>query len=333
MASLFESLSSAFNPEIVSALGKALGTDASAVSQGLAATGPLLTSSLSRMASTPSGGESLLKLLPQNEAGAFGGFGSLTTLVSNLFSGGATSNSMLSSLLGPGLNAVSASLSKALGFNVMPLLNLAAPAVLGLVSKAVQAQKLDATGVTALLKRETTQFADDPANANTMKLVNDALIAGDKAAAAIGSYGADWAKVAAAPVAALMAVASSDLDGPFDSMKEVKAAQAAMLEAVKAAPAGSILGAAFGSGVTPDALKSVRTLATDRDALTRVIADATAAVKRNSPADAEAFKAAIRSIGKATAEAAKEGGFFGIGGTLVSDEEKAALARIETALT
>ncbi len=93
-----------------------------------------------------------------------------------------------------------------------------------------------------LLKRETTQFTGNPANAATMKLVNEAMAAGDKAATVISSYGADWNKVAAAPVAALLAVSSSDLDGPFDTMKEVKAAQAALLEATKAAPAG------FGAG-------------------------------------------------------------------------------------
>jgi hypothetical protein len=332
MASLFESLSSLINPDMVSALGKALGTDASAVNQGLAAAGPLLTSSLSRMASTPSGAASLQELLPKDADKALGGFGSLGSLIGSLSGGGAAGSTMLSSLLGPAVNAVGASLTRTLGFNVTPLLRIAAPAVLGLLSKRVQAEKLDSSGMAALLKRETTQFADNPANAATMKLVNEALSAGDKATAAIGSYGASWAKVEAAPVAALMAVASSDLDGPVDSVKEFKAAQAAMLEAIKAAPAGSILGAALGSGLTPEALKSVRTMASDRDALTRLIADAMAAVKQYSPADAEAFRGAIRSIGNATAEAAKEGGFLGIGGTLVSDSEKAALARIETAL-
>jgi len=261
-----------------------------------------------------------------------GGFGSLTSLISNLFSGGPTGNSMLSSLLGPGVNAIGASLTKALGFNVTPLLGMAAPALMGLVSKAVQADKLDSTGLADMLKRETAQFTGDPANGATMKLVNEALAAGDKAATAIGSYGAEWSKVAAAPVAALMAVSSSDLDGPFDTMKEVKAAQAALLEATKAAPAGSILSAAFGGGLTQDALKSIRAMAKDRDALTRLIADATAAVKQRSPGELEAFKATIRSIGKATAEAAKEGGIFGIGGTLVSDDEKTALAQIEAAM-
>jgi hypothetical protein len=332
MAGLFDSLSSAINPEIVSALGKALGADTSAVNQGLAAAAPLLMGGLTKMASTPTGAESLLKMLPQDTGGLMGGFGSLTSLISNLFSGGPTGNSMLSSLLGPGVNAIGASLTKALGFNVTPLLGMAAPALMGLVSKAVQADKLDSTGLADMLKRETAQFTGDPANGATMKLVNEALAAGDKAATAIGSYGAEWSKVAAAPVAALMAVSSSDLDGPFDTMKEVKAAQAALLEATKAAPAGSILSAAFGGGLTQDALKSIRAMAKDRDALTRLIADATAAVKQRSPDELEAFKATIRSIGKATAEAAKEGGIFGIGGTLVSDDEKTALAQIEAAM-
>jgi hypothetical protein len=332
MASLFESLSSAINPEIVSALGKALGADTSAIHQGLSAAAPVLMGRMTKLASTPTGAESLLKMLPQDTGGLMGGFGSLTSLISNLFSGGPTGNSLLSSLLGPGLNAIGGSLTKALGFNVMPLLSMAAPALMGLISKAVQTDKLGPAGLADLLKRETAQFASDPANLPTMKLANEAMAAGERAAVAIASYGAEWSKVAAAPVAALIAVSSSDLDGPFDTMKEVKAAQAVLLEATKAAPAGSILSAAFGGGLTQDALKSIRAMAKDRPALTRLIAEATAAVKQRSPTELEAFKATIRSIGKATAEAAKEGGFFGIGGTLVSDEEKEALAQIEAAM-
>ena len=332
MATLFESLSSAINPEIVSALGKALGADTSAINQGISATGPLLMGSMSKMASTPSGAESLLKMLPQ-DTGTFGGFGGLTSLISNLFSGGPTAgNTMLSSLLGPGANAIGGALTKALGFNVMPLIAMVASALMGLVSKAVQTDKLDANGLAGLLQRETTQFSSNPANAATMKLVNEATAAGDKAATVIGSYGADWNKVAAAPVAALLAVSSSDLDGPIDTMKEVKAAQAALLEATKAAPDGSVLAAAFGGGLTESALKSVHAMAKDRDAMTRLIHEATAAVKQRSPGELEAFKATIRSIGKATAEAAKEGGFLGIGGTQVSDDEKDALAKIEAAI-
>jgi hypothetical protein len=331
MPGLFESLSSAIGPEVVEALGKALGADASAVSRGVAAAGPLLIGGMSRMASDPAGAESLLKMLPQ-EGGAFGSFGSLTSLISNFFSGGSTGAGALSSLVGPGLNAIGGALSKALGFNVMPLLGIAAPAVLGVVGKAVQSEKLTAGGLAEMLKRETAQFGADPANGDAMRLVNESVAAGDQAVAAMKAYGPDWAKVAAAPVAAMMAVTSSDLSGPFDSMKEVKAAQKALLEAAIAAPAGSIASAAFGGGLTREALQSVRALAKDRNELVRLIADATAAVKQRSPAEVEAFRGAIRSIGKATAEAAKDGGLLGFGGTLVSDDEKSALEKIDAAL-
>lgn len=330
MASLLESLGANFNPEIVGMLGKALGADTGAIQQGVAAAGPLLLGGMSKMASTPGGADALMKLLPQDS----GGFGGLTSLISNLFSGGpaAGGGGMLSSLMGPGLNAVGGALSKSLGFNVMPLLTMAAPAVMGLISKTVQADKLDAGGLTALLKRETETFAANPANAGTLGMVKDAMTAGDRATAMIQSYGADWNKVASAPAAALMLVSSSDLDGPFDTMKEVKAAQAALLEATRAAPAGSLIAAACGGGLTQGALTAVRDQAKSREALVQIIADATAAVKQRSPGELDAFRATIRSLGKATAEAAKEGGFLGIGGTLVSDDEKAALAKIETAL-
>jgi hypothetical protein len=335
MSSLLDSLGSMINPDIVSTLGKALGADTGAINQGIAAAGPLLLGSMSKMASTPGGAEALMKMLPQDTGGAFGGFGTLTSMISSLFSGGASpaaGGGMLNTLMGPGLNAVGGALSKALGFNVMPLLGIAAPAVMGLVSKAVQGDKLDAGGLTALLKRETDAFAGNPANAGTLTLMKDAMAAGDRATATINAYGADWSKVAAAPAAALMLVSSSDLDGPFDTMKEVKAAQGALLDATRAAPAGSLIAAAFGGGLTQSALTSLRDQAKSRDALTQLIAEATAAVKQRSPGELDAFRAAIRSIGQATAEAAKEGGFLGIGGTLVSDDEKAAMAKIETAL-
>jgi len=333
MSSLLESLGSMINPDIVSTLGKALGADTGAINQGLAAAGPLLLGSMSKMASAPGGADALMKMLPQDSGGLFGGFGTLTSMISSMFGGNApVGGNLVASLMGPGVNAIGGALSKMLGFNVMPLLGMAAPALLGAIGKTVQAGKLDGNGLADLLKRETAQYTGDPANAATLKIINEAMAAGDKASATIHAYGADWSKVAAAPAAALMLVSSADLDGPIDTMKEVKAAQAALVEATRAAPAGSLIAAAFGGGLTQDALKSVRELAKDRESLTRVIADATAAVKQRSPGEVDAFRATIRSIGKATAEASKEGGFLGIGGTLVSDDEKAALAKIETAL-
>ena len=55
-------------------------------------------------------------------------------------------------------------------------------------------------------------------------------------------------------------------------------------------------------------------------------------VDAKAPADATAFKTWLRQISQHVAEAAKEGGFLGIGGVAVSDAEKATLAAISKAL-
>jgi hypothetical protein len=55
-------------------------------------------------------------------------------------------------------------------------------------------------------------------------------------------------------------------------------------------------------------------------------------VDAKAPADATAFKTWLRQISQHVAEAAKEGGFLGVGGVAVSDAEKATLAEISNAL-
>jgi hypothetical protein len=57
-----------------------------------------------------------------------------------------------------------------------------------------------------------------------------------------------------------------------------------------------------------------------------------AAVQARSPADAQAYKDTLMAVARATAEASKDGGFLGIGGKLVSDDEQKALDAIRTAL-
>lgn len=55
--------------------------------------------------------------------------------------------------------------------------------------------------------------------------------------------------------------------------------------------------------------------------------------QKATPEEATAFKSWLKDIAKQSAEAAKEGGFFGIGGVQVSDSEKAALDQINTLLS
>ena len=54
--------------------------------------------------------------------------------------------------------------------------------------------------------------------------------------------------------------------------------------------------------------------------------------EKASPEDVEAYKRFVKSVAQAAAEAHKEGGFIGIGGKQVSDEEQAALDEISAVL-
>lgn len=54
--------------------------------------------------------------------------------------------------------------------------------------------------------------------------------------------------------------------------------------------------------------------------------------EKASPEDVDAYKGFVLNLGRAAAEAHKEGGFIGIGGKQVSDEEQAALDEIATVL-
>ena len=51
-----------------------------------------------------------------------------------------------------------------------------------------------------------------------------------------------------------------------------------------------------------------------------------------TPEDVEAYKRFVLGLGRAAAEAHKEGGFIGIGGKQVSDEEQAALDELAAVL-
>ena len=267
MASLIESITSSFGPDIIGKLAPALGADSAAVGKGIDAIAPLLFDGMSNMAGTPGGAEGLLKALPQ------GGGGMLSSVLSSFTGGGGSAlggGGILGSLLGPGINAVSASISRAVGFNVAPLLGLIAPAALGAVAKMVKDKGLNAGNIGPALVQEKQAYFDNPANAENVSLVRAAVSAGDKAATTIHGYGAEWSRVQAAPAAALMMVATSDLSGPLGSLKEVQAATKALAAAAQTAEPNSLLAAAFGSGIDTDMLKQVRELAPTKDKLLEI---------------------------------------------------------------
>jgi hypothetical protein len=333
MSSLLESLSSSFSADTVGSIAKALGADSSAVGKGLGAIGPLLLGGMAGSAAKPGGVDALMKLIPQDGGSLFGNLGSM--LSGLMGAGGAAAaggGSIVNQLLGSGANAIGASLSRTLGFNVAPLLSMAAPLLLGAVSKAMKADNVDPGGLAAMLASERSAFAANPANSEAMALVNAATDAGGRAAATIAGYGGEWNNVSLAPAAATLMVAGADLSGPFGAMKEAKAAGAALVAATQLASPASVISAAFGGGLSIDMLNQLREVAKTKDKLAAIIADGARSVAAKSPGELAAYKATVLKVAQATAEAAKDGGFLGIGGTLVSADEQAALDTIKAAL-
>ena len=65
-----------------------------------------------------------------------------------------------------------------------------------------------------------------------------------------------------------------------------------------------------------------------KEQLLGTIQDAVATVASRSTEDAIAYRRFLIEVATRVAEASKEGGFLGVGGTLVSAEEKAALGEV-----
>jgi hypothetical protein len=94
-------------------------------------------------------------------------------------------------------------------------------------------------------------------------------------------------------------------------------------------------GTAEGRSITGDGLKDKlkdSKPAEIKGKCVETLRQAAAIVDNKAPGDAAAFKGWLRQISQHVAEAAKEGGFLGIGGVRVSEAEKATLAEISSVI-
>jgi hypothetical protein len=262
--------------------------------------------------------DSLMKLMPQT--GTSSGIGSLVSMLS----GGGASSSTLSGLFGPGLSAISGTLERSLGFKVGPLLGMAAPLVMGVIGQTMKSQKLDKAGVARLLQEEHSQFMNSGSEAS--RLVTQALDAGKEAATAKARYSAEqWTKVRIAPMVVAQAVMDASPSGRFGRSKEVAAVASAITASQNTASPTSLVNLAFDEELTSDE-KAV--LKQKPASAISSIREAVAAVSAHSPRDAAEYGRLLVHVATQVAEASKEGGFLGVGGTRVSEPEQKAIDEI-----
>ena len=146
----------------------------------------------------------------------------------------------------------------------------------------------------------------------------------------------EWKAISGAPVAAGLLITLSDVSGPIGIAKEGLAVGKAITESA--------------SGDAPEIVKAVAESVRSgggrpemppmpggdrtqlKNALVGAITTAVVAVATKSQGEVDAYKTWLMSVASKVSQAAKEGGFFGIGGTQVSDKEKQALADAASAL-
>ena len=153
----------------------------------------------------------------------------------------------------------------------------------------------------------------------------------------------DWEQVMQAPFIAGFAVTAADPGGLVGAFQESSAMAKSLQNAPGSDDEETVVGAIFA------ALKSSEGRSTIKEGLKTLIkghspADASAAavarltdlmslVSQKAPSEFDALAGLVRDTATNVAEAAKEGGFMGFGGTSVSDAEKKTLADIDAAIS
>ena len=144
-----------------------------------------------------------------------------------------------------------------------------------------------------------------------------------------------WDLLRTSPMMAAVLVMTASPSGPVGLVQESAAAGRMILEAADTAQTPLLKSLA-------DDMKGSMSIAKmpPRATPTAVQEAATEILRRTSelletkatPEEATEVRQWLTKVAQATAEAAKEGGFLGFGGTLVSEQEKAAIARVNSTL-
>jgi hypothetical protein len=325
MASLLGTLTDSIPSDTIDKLSQAAGLNSSQAMKGLAIVGPLVLGTLARKSQTTSGMDSIMRMLPEG--------GGLISRMLGAAAPQAATSSLLSGLLGPGASTIEKALGGRLGFDATPLLGAAAPAILGMISSTAKEQKLNSADIAKLLQKEHTDVMQS-AKPEVKAVLDEAFQLGDKAEKLKGAFTDDeWNKIQMAPVAATFYVVSSSASGAKGIAKEVVAAGESMKLLVQDALPTSLVDVAFGSlGGKLPLDESAFDGPSPRDRALQLLKHAASAVKAKSPVDAKSFGDTLVALTRKVAEASKEGGIFGFGGTLVSKEEEQAISAIAAAV-
>jgi hypothetical protein len=326
MTSLLSAFAQSMTPDAIGKLGEAVGLNATHTEKGLAVLGPLVLGSLARKSEAAGGFDAVMELLPEDGGG---------WTLGRLLGSDDSSPALLTRLWGPGVSSIAKVISSRLGFDVSGLAMTAVPALLRVISTTIKEQNVGASEIATLLKTQSAESLER-ATPETRAVLHEAFEVGEQAQRRRDTFDPnEWRAIRLSPSAVAHYVVTASPSGLGAMATELLTAADATADLVKAAPASSLIDIAFGSALDAQELGSQGGLdpaEAPRDTLLAIVQTASAAVRAKMPDDAKAYGQALVALSRRVAEAAKEGGILGIGGTQVSKEEEQAIAEITTAL-
>src|SRR5687768_16178427 len=150
----------------------------------------------------------------------------------------------------------------------------------------------------------------------------------------------EWQLILSMPQVASLYLALADPSNPVGLAQEMIASTKGIVEALKSSSGNELIDAVAADirekAEKRERLESPLKMSRDPNEMKsqclQTCREVAALVSQKAPAEAQAYKQWVYQAAQNSANAAKEGGVFGIGGERVSEEEAAALREIATAL-
>ncbi len=149
----------------------------------------------------------------------------------------------------------------------------------------------------------------------------------------------EWKILSQAPTMAGLVVVAASPSGPLGVIQESMAVGKILADTKTQAASSELVNALVADLATPEGrqamqLTELRGKSPEQIKVHALDACTKAAMllDQKAPAESPAFKRWLQTIGQKVAEAAKEGGFLGIGGTQVGEQEKTALSDLNKSL-
>jgi hypothetical protein len=149
----------------------------------------------------------------------------------------------------------------------------------------------------------------------------------------------EWAQIRKSPMMASLAVVTASPSGPVGLVKEMFAVGKLIAETKTKSGANGLVEALVTDIATREGMEQAKPVEIKgmsseqvRNHAVDALKTVAALVDRKAPGDAAGFKTWLQEVAQRVANASKEGGFLGIGGTLVSEQEQAALKDTASAL-